>query len=351
MELGNVPDLEKISKLCEIIELYHPSRIICHISPSKSISLLVALYAFKNIVKYNINLTDHAFWLGSSNLFDYNFEFRPFGASISYYMRGFSNKQLLYCPYYPWREECEFDGFPDKCRGKTIIFSGGNLYKIQGADNLFLNIVREIVEKEDNVVFVFAGWGDTAHFNSFVRKYNLQERFYFIGNRRDIDQVFRHVDIFIGTYPIGGGLMNLLAAINGKPVLLFKDHDAAGEILLVDDKDSFVFETKEELVTEAQRLVNDETYRHRRGAYFQASVMTQKMFRARFKELFLEHRSMELIDDLRIDESYCSSFLNIVNNNNKLSIELPVLKATHRFLHWKILLNILLNINRALRFS
>lgn len=349
IELGNAQEISKISRICDIIDHYKPSNIVCHISPSTSIPFLIALNAYPRIIKFNINLTDHAFWLGSAKLFDYNLEFRPFGASISYFKRGFDKKQILYSPYYPWRDNCKFDGFPDKCKGKVIIFSGGNLYKIEGANDLFLNLVRKIVEKDENVVFVFAGWGDTSYFANFVKKYNLQEKFFFIGNRKDIDQVFKNIDIYIGTYPIGGGLMNMLAAINGKPILIYKNLYAASEMLPVGDKVNFVFETEEDLITEARRMIKDETYRKNIGILFQESIMNQEKFRNHFKDLFLKHKTIDHINELTIDESYCSSFLNIINDNQNLSIELPVLKATHRVLIIKVLINLMLNLNKVIR--
>lgn len=42
---------------------------------------------------------------------------------------------------------------------------------------------------------------------------------FLIGDRHDINEVFKHSDIFLNTYPIGGGLMTQYAAANSKPIL------------------------------------------------------------------------------------------------------------------------------------
>lgn len=68
-----------------------------------------------------------------------------------------------------------------------------------------------------------------------IKKYQLGDRFYVLGFRNDIIELFRKVDVYIGTYPIGGGLMTQIAASNNLPVVQYASpglSDKLSEFLL-----------------------------------------------------------------------------------------------------------------------
>ncbi len=349
VELGNKSFIEKASDIYSIICDYQPEKIFCHLNPATSVSFLIALYAFPNIEKYNINLTDHAFWLGGPDLFNYNFEFREKGVLLSLKERGFNRRQLLLLPYYPWHENIPFEGFPDGVDRCVKVFSGGALYKIEGAKNEFLDIVKRILLLNKKIVFLFAGNGNTRNIDSFIKENGFENRFIYLGHRKDINEVLKHIDIFLGTYPIGGGLMTQYAALNAKPIVTYKGYSI--EKLLAPSKEmSFVYESKESLLEEVRKLVIDSGYRKLKGDYYKTLITSQKEFRTRFRLLITEHTPVDSsIDekDTSVEDMY-SSFINRINDKNNLTIELPIIKATKRFIHWKIAMNVFLNLDKVL---
>ena len=348
-ELGNKSFIEKARDIHSILCEYKPEKIFCHLNPATSVPLLIALYAYPFSETYNINLTDHAFWLGGPDLFDYNFEFRKRGALLSLKQRGFKREQLLLLPYYPWYETTPFDGFPDGIEDSIKIFSGGALYKIEGADNEFLDIVRRILQLNNKIVFLYAGTGDTKYIDSFIKQNGLEKRFIYLGHRKDINEVLKHIDIFLGTYPIGGGLMTQYAALNAKPIVTYRGYTI--ETLLAPSKKmSFVFDSKESLVEEINELIVSPDYRKMKGEYYKTLIPSQKDFCSRFRFLITEHEPVDysIEDKDTIVEDVYSSFINRINDESNLTIELPLFKATKSFLHWKVLLNMVLNFRKVI---
>jgi len=139
-----VPDgdyIEKIKFVYNAIVDFSPSVILSHISPWDVIATTV-LYALPDVIKYNINLTDHAFWLGTG-CFNYIFEFRECGCAASVEKRGFNSSQLLLNPFYPIIDDNKFLGMPNETKDKTILFSGGNYYKIYGDNLFFLQMMKK----------------------------------------------------------------------------------------------------------------------------------------------------------------------------------------------------------------
>lgn len=347
-ELGTVSELNKVSLINQLVLKYKPSRVFFHLHAAKSLAPIIALYPLESIIKYQINITDHAFWLGGPDFFDYSIEFRDYGASVSERYRGFKEEQIKILPYYPWQESGQFAGFPIETKDKIVLFSGGYLYKIEGDGDTFLDLAKAITEMNDNVVFFLAGNGKTNYFDDYVLKNGLKNKFYYIGDRHDISDVFRRIDIFLGTYPHGGGLMTQLAAINSKPILLYKSFDIA-ELFLNKRKVDFIFNTKKELLLEANKLVQDSSYRNNRGQFVKGLIITKEQFRQNFK-LILDNviNKREKIDEGSPEMSYIySSYLKRINEGFfGIYLESLLFFSTHKVLGFKPAINILLNIKQ-----
>lgn len=177
------------------------------------------------VISYKINLTDHAFWLGAEAT-DFFIEFRDYGANISVQYRHIPKEKLLKLPYYPQiDEEIEFQGFPFELKEDTkVVFSGGALYKTYSKDKLYYYMVEELVKKYDEVVFWYAGKGDTTEFDNLIARY--PGRIFRTEERKDLFQVLKHCHFYLSTYPITGGLMGQYAACAGKvPVTLLKHEE------------------------------------------------------------------------------------------------------------------------------
>ena len=231
----------------------------------------------KGCDRYRINCADHCFWAGASCT-DYTFEFRHYGANLTYNERGIAKDHIIYMPFYPVMHEIPFEGLPKECSGKFVFFSGGAIYKIVDDNNTFFKLCKSVLDKCPNSVMLFAGADrDNAVLLCRIKQYGLQGRFIPIGYRNDILEVFRHCNVYLDTYPIGGGLMSQYAAQCSKPILLFKNKDMEE---CVSQKRDCVFSnyTETDFIQEAIKLYTDSNYREKRGTEIHSAIITKPEF-------------------------------------------------------------------------
>lgn len=352
IELGNMDVFERVKMIQQLIIQYSPKSCLFHLDPARSLAPLMAFYPFKQIIKYQINLTDHAFWIGGCDFFNYIFEFREYGVSISLKERYFQPKQILYLPFYPWMEQTPFGGLPQIVNDKTIIFSGGAFYKIYDKEDVFLNLAKDIIEEDINSVFVYAGTGNPTHFYQFVKEHKLEERFVYIGNRTDIYEVMKKIDIYLGTYPMAGGLMTQLAAICGKPILAYKNM-AVEDFVNLQEGDHVVYQSKDELLKEAKHLLESKEYRCERGQYLSGRVNDKYKFRNAFSVLYNNHINTQIVNHINRDYStFYKSYLYRINANEFGGyLEALLIKASHLLYSYKVIINLILNINSIIKIK
>lgn len=337
---GSIKD--KSDYLYSLVKTYKPKAALFHLLPY-SIIPFISLHSFKSIIKYQINLTDHAFWLGSSSFFDYSFEFRDYGITISLEKRGFVKEQLLLNPFYPWQSDMPFQGFPVITEGKVVIFSGGAMYKVEGEDDMYFNLVKLLLDRFPNVILFYAGLGNSSHFRSFIVENNYEDRLILLGNRKDINAVFKNSDIYLSTYPIGGGLMSQYAAINSKPILLYKSNQIEN-IICTKRKATYKLDTVEEFIAEAEKLITNKSYRLSRGTFFKSLILNQEDFRANFDKFFLktEFRESKFNNNEIIDYSgFCNGYIERINNNVFGFIEKNLIK--NKIFTFKVFINSIYN--------
>lgn len=223
-------ETKKAKVIHKIIEDFAPSIIISHTSPW-DIAGLMAICSFEGCcTRYLINITDHAFWLGTT-IFDYYFEFRDYGFNISTRYRNIEASKLLKLPYYPIiNKNIPFEGFDFDTRNKKLIFSGGNLYKIQGSP-VFLDLVKYILTTYSDTIFLFLGNGDSSYIQEFIDKNDFHNRLFYRNERKDIWEVFKHCNLYLNTYPLIGGLMTQYACVAGVvPITLNDTNDKCNDI-------------------------------------------------------------------------------------------------------------------------
>lgn len=213
--------IESVKELFEIVNDFGADVALLHMTPWDVVG--VATFAcFDQIERFLINLTDHAFWIGKC-CSDYILEFRSYGYNISRQYRNISEDKLILMPYYPIEDvEISFCGFPFDTADKKIIFSGGSVYKIYGS-TVFFEIIKHIIQNHDDTIFLFAGAGNTKPFEKFITINHFEDRIFLIQERKDITQIFKRCYFYVGTYPIGGGLMTQFAVANQKIPMVFTD--------------------------------------------------------------------------------------------------------------------------------
>lgn len=236
-------------------------------------------------IRYQINLTDHAFWLGT-RAFDYCVEFRNYGAAITRDYRNITENKLVCLPYYPIVNENEiFQGFPESIQGKKVIFSGGSPYKTVDSGNTFYKLVESILDKHNDVAFLYAGNGTVNGLESLTQKY--PERAVHVSERSDLLEVMKHSRLFLNTYPISGALMLQYAALSGCiPVTLKREWDDDTDGLLLNEEAlQETFTEPSEVIEEIDRLLGDENYYLRKKRTLEGQVLTSSEFASRLNQL------------------------------------------------------------------
>ena len=241
----------------------------------------------KDRVRYQINLTDHAFWLGS-RCADKYIEFRDYGGAISAVYRGIPKEKLVKLPFYPRLDQYKpFAGYPQPFdpEKQKMVFSGGALYKTQSPDNAYYRLVSQMLRNHPDVVFWYAGSGESTQLELLCKEF--PGRVWHTPERQDLFGVLEHCLFYLSTYPVCGGLMFQYAAAAGKvPVTL--RHDDISDGFLLDQKNLDIeFETIEKTLQEIQKLVEQPEYRKEKEEKISRSVLDPDTFAQRL-QLLLE---------------------------------------------------------------
>ncbi len=327
---NNQPEIDKAIEGAKIRKKYFSShkhfkklqelqRIICDIKPSKAFlyttpndSAGVAVFMqMRNVARYQINLTDHAFWLGT-HAFDYCLEFRNYGAGVSRYYRGIAEEKIRAMPYYPAIDKDEdFQGLPFEPEGRKIIFSGGSIYKTIDKDGTFYQIVREILKNNEDTVFLYAGYGDNTYIEELKEIYI--GRVYHIPERKDLYQLMQHITLYLNTYPLLGGLMMQYAAIAGKiPITLWHGSENGGILIGQEDR-KVEYGTAEELISDVNRLLREPDYLKQRERLLEGSIIEEKEFETELNRFLVSGKTKytvkcDVIDTDQFRREYIERF-------------------------------------------
>lgn len=290
-EIVKVPntynEVEKATWIYNIIMDFGATSILMHLLPD-SAAECIALYALPNeIRKYQIDLTDHAFWLGVG-CSDYTIEFQQIGCSLSFKERGFKIEQILLLPFYPIINNRPFEGFPLLNKDSVIIFSGGAYYKVIDSDDTFFKLSKNILDNNQNAVILFATNDSQGVLKRKLNLFNLKERFILLPFRKDIAAVFEHIDIYFNTYPVGGGLMCQYAANYAVPILNYKK-ESIEDSVAQKHKVSFTSKTRESFIEESIKLCTDPAYRREQGNILKNAVISSNEFNIGFKKIITNH--------------------------------------------------------------
>ena len=329
--VGSGKEINKMKFVYDQITKFQPSAIFAHLTPWDTLATTI-LYAFSFCTRYNINLTDHAFWLGPG-CFDYTLEFRNYGCTVSYEKRGFSQSQILLNPYYPIIDKTAFLGFPSETKGKSILFSGGAYYKIYGKNNAFLRMMKRVLDENPAAILLYAGSGYEKPIKLFIQENKLEERLLLIGQRKDINEVFAHCDIYIGTYPFSGGLMTQYAAYNSKPVVAYVDQkDTVNNLqdLISPNRElkySLTYSDPEDFFAEVKLLIRDVDYRVSKGREMKSALKTKEQFDDLFKH-FLKNKVAYPFDLVKIDyDERKQWYLDVINEASPHLLGITLLGA------------------------
>lgn len=309
-------EIERLDFLFAAVKGYNPKKAFLHLAPWSAVA--VTLWnAFPRVERYLIDLTDHAFWLGKS-CSDYFIGFREYGYSVSVRERGIPREKLLNLPYYPIVASKPFAGFPEDVKNRLIIFSGGAYYKVYGENDAYFKLLKRIVNENPEVVILFAGSGNEKPFMDFIAKNGLQRNIFLIGNRSDINEVFRNCDIYMNTYPVIGGLMSQYAVLNKKPLIGYSTPDIPSNFSEGLFSATLHYKTTytdiDEFHAELNNLINCEARRKYAANYASDVLPTPDSFAVAFKQL-VEDRQPVAFSDFDVDVSRFSEIYFSMENN------------------------------------
>lgn len=324
----------QILSLWGIVEQEKVSQVFAYSLPNDVIIATLIAGLHEHIIKYQINLTDHGFWLGA-NFFDYIIEFRDYGASISFKYRNIERNKLIKLPFYPVvNEEKNFQGFPENMpSSRPIVFSGGSLYKTLGGDGKYYEIVKKILSQNKNVVFWYAGSGDDTELKKLINAF--PGRVFFTNERSDLFQVLQKCVLYLSTYPVCGGLMYQYAAKAGKIPITLKYDEISDDFLINQDKIGVDYTDISSLLCEVNSLIIDEEYRARREAMLIHAVISETDFDEQLNEIIKNQRTKYKINykDLNT-EKFRSEYLKRLHKNEEYAFLINKSNMSLMFKHF-----------------
>lgn len=286
--------IDASKEIYSICKEYSANKVIMQLMPD-DITAMIAFAALPpSITRYQVNLTDHAFWAGIC-ISDYVLEFRDYGCSLSQKYREIDPTKELLLPFYPFiNVEVKFLGLPFYTEDKIFIFSGGAIHKIMDSNLTFLNVIARMLKKRKNTVFAYAGTGgDAPKLINFFKGEGLEDRFYYLGHRGDINEIVKRCDIYINTYPMGGGLMCQYAAINSKPIVSLTDTSGRNIESIVCQRRSLEFSCKtiQDFESAIDKLIVSSELRLSLGKKLYDCVMVDSIFNDLFIKTLTSNKS------------------------------------------------------------
>lgn len=242
----------------------------------------VAVWSNINIInRYYINHGDEQFWLGA-NVVDRLINFRNMGVNTAIKFRGIDKKKNCIIPYYPIIRTEQFEGLREvNDKEYKIIYSGGRFEKIYSEDFRFFRMVVDILNENPNAVFLFSGSGDPLPLKELIEKSKVQDRFFVISYRKDLTELLKHVNVFLATYPVSGGLMVQYAANACVPVVELAGNagSRARDFLPKLNKNiELTFDTEQEVLTTIKQYLNDDELSKSVGGKISLGLITEEEF-------------------------------------------------------------------------
>ncbi len=308
----NSRKVELIVELTKVISGFRPEKVLVQTTHSDLPPIITIRLFEKLIESFMIDISDHAFWLGTS-IFNFFLESRNHGYNIARINREIDQRKLIILPYYPIVDNSvPFQGLDCVKKDRKIIFSGGYLNKIYGS-TLYFELVKKILSEYKNVILLYAGNGDSSKLVRFIDNNKLYDQFFYTKERYDFIHLMNKCYFFLNTFPLAGGLMSQYAVCCGKIPLGLKDENLPAfdfESVLLDTKDyKYSFSSVNELCNEIGKLLSDDSYRLKResqltGMVISPQTFTDELYNALEKKENMFTPRIEKIDITKEKEQY-----------------------------------------------
>lgn len=223
--------ITRIKQIYNEIILFNPTKAFLHLMPYDVLGV-VLFNKICGIPRYFITHSDHTFWFGKKCA-DYFIEFRDFGIAMDVERRGISLDRIYKLPFYPINNKLPFAGLPFNINDKVVGISGASLYKYYlDKDLTYFKVIAELLQENENFVFCLASVsGDPGKIIQVFREYKVEERFYYLGYRKDFYRLIGECDIMFESYPLKGGLTMLFGIEQNIPVVgISTQYNASGSL-------------------------------------------------------------------------------------------------------------------------
>lgn len=345
---GGLDVLEAAEYIVKMVCDFGTTKCLVH-TQSFDLMGIIAFGALDLIEKFYIETSDHIFWLGTK-AFDYYIVFRSLGYNTCVQHRGIPSNKLLLQPYYPIMYSRKLQPYPVNHRDSVKILSGARIEKVYGDNDKYFELIEGIIRNNSNVEFYYIGAGvygklaQTSYLEKQIAKRQYGDNFHVLGFRNDITELMKEMDIYMGTYPIGGGLMTQIAASQGLPIVQYVApglSSSVGEFIDCENrKQPFVFENPNEFYAECNHLIRDKEYRRRIGKKLKHRVLTEQEFNEQAKVLIFNKKSPYKPDQYETDCK--ANRINQIDIENKCShdyarilVKKPILLKKHPLLYLK----------------
>ncbi len=293
-------EIEQIQQLADLFKEYPGSKVFYYSTPDDAVAVSF-LYGLDRICqRIQINLTDHAFWLGAGCI-DKCIEFRKYGAQISYEYRKIEKEKIVVIPFYPCiHYDRKFLGYPFEVNeDQKVIFSGGALYKTLGGDGKYYETIDYILKKHKECIFWYAGSGNDTYLRTIMERY--PDRVFYTAERADLFQVLEHCYFYLSTYPICGGLMFQYACMAGKVPVTLKNGMISDDFLLNQCELEIEFCNIQDMYDEIDRLIEDKEYYNSKCKKMKAAVISKQQFDDEVKKVIDQKSGSTPIEYHHID--------------------------------------------------
>lgn len=262
--------------------------------------------------RYLIDLTDHAYWLGKCAN-DYFLGSREMSAYIEHFERNIPKQKCIKIGVNMLTEDIrDHSGLPFDIEQTRYLFSGGALYKTLGdEDNIYYRIIHHVLEKHDEIKFLYAGSGDDSELKKVVERF--PNRAFHIDERKDFFYIIQHCTLYINTYPMFGGMMMKYSALAGKlPITLKHGSDSDG-LLLNQEKCRIEYNSYAELIEDVDLLLENADYLHSREKLLEGSVITEEQFARNVRGVIEDHKTdysheFQILDTRKFRQEYYERF-------------------------------------------
>ncbi|MFZ4739766.1 MAG: hypothetical protein ACOYLE_01220 [Bacteroidales bacterium] len=305
--------IQKIKEIREEIQKFKPDKAFLHFTPWDIIGFVT--FSNLNIIpRFFIVHTDHTFWIGK-NCADYFIEFRKFGIAISEKRREINRDKIFHIPFYPINNGKSFEGLPFDTCDKIIGISGASLYKYYLDKNLtYFKIIAELLRENINFIFCLCAIsGNPSRIYQIFNNFGVQDRFFYLGDRKDFYNLVGNCNIFFESYPQKGGLSMLYAIEQKIPVIgISTQYNSSGSIQdFLEIKEYKEPANFDEFKSLANKLIKSSSFRDTiadklienkyKKEYFTNSM--DNLFKSKFKLIQIEDNiNLELNDEAYFDE-------------------------------------------------